>query len=169
MKIKKIFVLFLLLTACEKEEYLKAKIYNSQNEVIGTVLMQQEDCGVDFLVDLYALPPGEHGFHIHKYGSCEMSYKDGKVFFAGLAGSHYDPGKTNKHLGPNNKGHKGDLPKLSVAEDGTAQNRFCKDDLTLDEIKNRSLIIHESGDNYQDKPLPLGGGKDRIACGVIED
>jgi len=37
----------------------------------------------------------------------------------------------------------------------------------LDEVKNRSLMIHVGGDNYADKPEPLGGGGARYACGVI--
>jgi Cu-Zn family superoxide dismutase len=29
-------------------------------------------------------------------------------------------------------------------------------------------MIHAGGDNYADKPAPLGGGGERIACGVIQ-
>jgi Cu-Zn family superoxide dismutase len=29
-------------------------------------------------------------------------------------------------------------------------------------------MIHEGGDNYSDKPKPLGGGGARIACGVVK-
>ena len=29
-------------------------------------------------------------------------------------------------------------------------------------------MIHAGGDNYSDLPKPLGGGGDRIACGVIQ-
>ena len=36
----------------------------------------------------------------------------------------------------------------------------------LAEIAGRSLMIHEGGDNYSDNP-ENGGGKGRIACGVI--
>jgi len=40
--------------------------------------------------------------------------------------------------------------------------------LTLEEIKGRSVVIHEFGDNYADNPRPMGGGGKRIACGVIK-
>jgi Cu-Zn family superoxide dismutase len=39
--------------------------------------------------------------------------------------------------------------------------------LTLKEVRGRSIMIHEGGDNYSDQPKPLGGGGARIACGVI--
>jgi Cu-Zn family superoxide dismutase len=29
-------------------------------------------------------------------------------------------------------------------------------------------MIHAGGDNYADQPKPLGGGGERIACGVIQ-
>jgi Cu-Zn family superoxide dismutase len=39
--------------------------------------------------------------------------------------------------------------------------------LTTDELHNKSLILHEGGDNYADFPAKLGGGGARMACGVI--
>jgi Cu-Zn family superoxide dismutase len=35
-------------------------------------------------------------------------------------------------------------------------------------IRGKALMIHAGGDNYSDRPAPLGGGGARIACGVIE-
>jgi Cu-Zn family superoxide dismutase len=35
-------------------------------------------------------------------------------------------------------------------------------------VKGKALMIHAGGDNYADQPKPLGGGGDRIACGVIQ-
>ena len=40
--------------------------------------------------------------------------------------------------------------------------------LTLADVRGRSLIIHEGGDNYTDTP-ENGGGKARIACGVVPE
>ncbi len=40
--------------------------------------------------------------------------------------------------------------------------------LTAKEIRERSVVIHAGGDNYQDTPKALGGGGKRIACGVIK-
>ena len=38
--------------------------------------------------------------------------------------------------------------------------------ITPDELKGRSLVIHEANDNYTDTP-ENGGSKGRIACGVV--
>ena len=38
--------------------------------------------------------------------------------------------------------------------------------LKLEDVSGRALVIHEGGDNYTDNP-ENGGGKSRIACGVI--
>mgnify|MGYP006210031799 CR=1 FL=1 len=35
------------------------------------------------------------------------------------------------------------------------------------EIKGHALMVHAGGDNHADMPKPLGGGGDRMACGVI--
>jgi len=40
--------------------------------------------------------------------------------------------------------------------------------LTLSQIQGLSVMVHAGGDNYSDHPKPLGGGGERIACGVIK-
>lgn len=86
----------------------------------------------------------------------------------GGPGGHYDPQKTGKHEGPKGKGHLGDLPALVVGEDGKPKARKrVAPRLKASDLEGRSLMIHEGGDNYSDKPKPLGGGGNRIACGVI--
>ncbi|EBX6576600.1 superoxide dismutase [Cu-Zn] SodC2, partial [Salmonella enterica subsp. enterica serovar Typhimurium] len=39
---------------------------------------------------------------------------------------------------------------------------------SLDEVKDKALMIHVGGDNMSDQPKPLGGGGMRYACGVIK-
>jgi Cu-Zn family superoxide dismutase len=38
--------------------------------------------------------------------------------------------------------------------------------LKLADVQGRALVIHEGGDNYSDQP-ENGGGKGRVACGVV--
>jgi Cu-Zn family superoxide dismutase len=38
----------------------------------------------------------------------------------------------------------------------------------LSEVKGKALMIHAGGDNFSDQPKPLGGGGERIACGIIQ-
>ena len=58
---------------------------------IGSVTTTETDKGLEFSPDLKALPPGEHGFHIHAKGSCQPATKDGKASAAESAGGHLDP------------------------------------------------------------------------------
>lgn len=140
---------------------------NGVKQSIGTVTFTDTDNGLQIKTDLKGLPPGEHGFHIHEGGSCGPAEHDGHLTAGLQAHGHYDPDKTGKHEGPLGNGHKGDLPKLIVKADGIAKETLLAPRLKVKEIKGLTVMIHAGGDNYSDKPLPLGGGGARIACGVI--
>jgi Cu-Zn family superoxide dismutase len=136
---------------------------------IGTIQLADSAAGLVIQTDLSDLPPGPHGFHLHSQGSCEPAHNDQGQMTAALgAGGHYDPDNTGRHAGPEGDGHKGDLPVLEVAADGTAQVTLSAPRLTVAEARGRALMIHAGGDNYSDEPQPLGGGGARIACGVLE-
>jgi Cu-Zn family superoxide dismutase len=136
---------------------------------IGEVKVTETDKGLEFAPDLKALPPGEHGFHVHANGSCQPAIKEGKASAAEAAGGHLDPDHSGKHEGPNGMGHLGDLPVLVVNNDGMATQPVLAPRLKkLDEIKGKALMIHVGGDNMSDRPKPLGGGGARYACGVIK-
>lgn len=135
---------------------------------IGTVTISETDKGLTFAPDLKALPPGEHGFHVHAKGSCQPALKEGKASAAEAAGGHFDPHQTGKHEGPEGLGHEGDLPVLVVNNDGIATDPVVAPRLKkLEDIKGKALMIHVGGDNMSDQPKPLGGGGARYACGVI--
>lgn len=136
---------------------------------IGKVKITETDKGLEFAPDLKALPPGEHGFHVHMNGSCQPAMKEGKATAAEAAGGHFDPDHTGKHEGPTGMGHLGDLPLLVVAQDGKATQPVLAPRLKkLDQIEGKALMIHVGGDNMSDSPKPLGGGGARFACGVIK-
>jgi Cu-Zn family superoxide dismutase len=133
----------------------------------GTVTIRQGKGGVELVVDLSGLTPGEHGFHMHEKGSCEPADKDGKKTAGQSAGPHWDPDATKAHKGPGGGGHKGDLPKLTVPEGGKVKATLPVTGMTTADFAGKSLMIHAGGDNYSDAPKPLGGGGDRIVCGVV--
>lgn len=150
---------------------LKAKINLITADGIGvdagTVTFKAVAGGVEVQTNLRGLPPGEHGFHLHEVPSCEPADKEGKKTAGQAAGGHFDPASTKAHKGPGGGGHKGDLPKLDVGQDGRAKASVKVDGLTLDDVQGRAVMIHAGGDNYADAPKPLGGGGERIACGVV--
>ena len=165
----------LLLTGCNNynpDAHSDIYLTNASGigQKIGEVSFTDIPSGLLVNVDLHNLPSGEHGFHIHENPDCGPSADaQGKMQPALKAGGHYDPDKTGRHMGPNqHDGHKGDLPVLNVAPDGTVKTSFTIPNLKVQEIKNRSIMIHAGGDNYSDTPIALGGGGARIACGVIK-
>lgn len=133
----------------------------------GTVIFQDTKDGVKVHVDIIGLPEykpsegnspqiGPHGFHIHNGGDCEMG--DINNPFSG-AGEHYNP--TNQPHG----NHAGDFPVL-ISNHGKANMTFITDKFKVDDIINKTVIIHQSPDDYRTQPA--GNSGKRIACGVIK-
>jgi Cu-Zn family superoxide dismutase len=133
---------------------------------IGTVTITDGAKGVSFKVAVSKMPAGLRGFHVHEKGDCGPGMKEGKMQAGIAAGDHYDPEHTKTHKGPEGKGHKGDLPALEADAKGMINRTVTAPRLRYDEIKGRALVIHEGGDTYSDQP-ESGGGKGRIACGII--
>jgi Cu-Zn family superoxide dismutase len=136
---------------------------------IGDVTLKSGHGGVDLILDLHGLPPGQHGFHLHANGSCDPAAgANGAMTPAGAAGAHFDPQHTNHHMGPMGHGHLGDLPLIEVGADGTAHQTLHVEHLhSPQQFRGHALMIHAGGDNYSDEPAPLGGGGARLACGVV--
>src|SRR4029079_16216601 len=134
----------------------------------GTVTLKEGKDGVTLEVALKGLPPGEHGFHLHEKGSCDPADKEGKKTAGQAAGGHFDPDATKAHKGPGGGGHKGDLPKLEASDKGEVKEKIEGKGLKRADVQGHALMIHAGGDNYSDTPKPLGGGGDRIVCGVVK-
>lgn len=163
MKLRTLFIgLSLLLVLFTVHAEVRVTTYSTQSDhkKIGEVVFKNKAGGLLILPNLSDLSPGLHGFHLHEHPSCEAH--------AQAAGGHYDPQHTNKHLGPyRTGGHRGDLPMLFVNKKGIAKKSLFAPHLTEKDLCGHALMIHAGGDNYSDVPKPLGGGGDRIACGVI--
>lgn len=135
---------------------------------IGTVTISAAPSGgVSLKPQLKGLPAGERGFHVHENANCGAKEKDGKPVAGDAAGPHWDPDKSGKHTGPNGGGHRGDLPTLEVAANGSATKAVTAPKIQLADLAGKSLMIHSGSDTYSDPP-PNGGGAERIACGVIK-
>lgn len=135
---------------------------------LGKVVISESNYGVVFRPSLAGLTPGLHGFHVHENPACGPREKNGKMIPGLAAGGHYDPAGSKHHGAPWGDGHLGDLPSLYVDPYGKAVTPVLAPRLKLADLKGRSLMIHAGGDNYSDKPAPLGGGGARVACGVIQ-
>ena len=136
---------------------------------LGTITLSDSTGGLTLKINLKGLTAGQHGFHVHANASCAAAEQNGTMTAGMGAGGHFDPDKTGKHLGPLAEGgHKGDLPALTVAADGTAKETLIAPHLKLADMAGHAIMIHAGGDNYSDQPKPLGGGGARIACGVVK-
>lgn len=106
--------------------------------------------GVVVNVEVYGLPSGFHGMHIHEVGDCTIPFDK--------TGNHYNPQNT---IHPN---HAGDMPTL-LGNHGYSWMAFYDERFTIDEIIGKSIIIHSMHDDFMTQPSGASG--DKIGCGVI--
>ncbi len=145
----------------------RAEIRNAMGYTVGIAVFEQEPTGVRVNVRVWDLPPGKHGFHIHKVGLCEPPDFQS-------AGRHFDLGGM-KHGRKNPDGcHSGDLPNLEVGENGTGwlfatipglSVRFYTKTAIFTPI-GTAVCIHAKPDDEMTDPDGNSGA--RIACGVLE-
>ena len=134
----------------------------AENRAIsGSVELYQAKGGVLVMAEISGLPSGKgpfqsniFAFHIHGGGECTGGGDDP---FSN-AGTHYDP-HHRKH-----PYHAGDMPPLFGAG-GKAFLAFLTDRFTIGEIIGKTVVIHDSPDDFTTQPAGNAGKK--IACGVI--
>lgn len=91
------------------------------------------------------------GFHLHEYGNCENNFAD--------TGMHYNPTSAVHPY------HLGDFPAI-LNSNGYAYLAFYDSFLTLQQVLNRSVIVHAKRDDYTSQPS--GDSGDKIACGIVK-
>lgn len=142
-----------------------AAVFNT-NEVHGEALFYQRKNGVVIKAEFTKLPPGKHGFHIHKAGDlrgegCQM------------ACDHWHKGPSTDHGGPPTSSmprHTGDLGNLELKGSKVSVEHFLRK-VTVEELYGRSLIVHADEDDYgkggHEDSKKTGHSGARIACAVI--
>ena len=103
--------------------------------VKGEVLFSNTPKGVRVRAAFTDLPPGEHGFHIHKAGDLRGEGCKG-------ACDHYHVGPPQHHGGPpGTKGqrHTGDLGNIST-DKGTFQKSYYLAGIQVEDLFGRSVI-----------------------------
>lgn len=117
----------------------------------GTVKFFPQCPGVMVTAEIFGLPEGFHGFHIHEGFSCAgESFSETK--------GHFDPTQTTH---PN---HAGDLPPL-LSCGGKAYMAVRTDRFTIPDILGRTVVIHSRRDDFTSQPA--GDSGEKIACGRI--
>jgi Cu-Zn family superoxide dismutase len=141
-----------------------AVLKDASGKEVGAATFTVTPSGVLISLDLTAVPPGEHGFHVHTTGKCEPpDFKS--------AGPHFNPDQTKHGFMTPEGPHAGDLPNLHVPADGKLQVEVLEPNVTwsgeapLLDADGSALVIHAGADDY--KTDPAGNSGDRIACGVI--
>ncbi|MBJ8348589.1 superoxide dismutase family protein [Antrihabitans sp. YC2-6] len=150
---------------------LVADLENSAGQKIGEVTFTEADGHVAVSADVTTLSAGFHGFHIHQGGECDGDFTS--------AGGHLNiPGNESGHSS-------GDLTSLLALENGEATLTTATDMVTLEDIENKTIIVHSGPDNFANIPADRytnregGQGADattkstgdsgsRVACGVIK-
>jgi Cu-Zn family superoxide dismutase len=141
-----------------------AVLKDASGKEVGKATLTVNPSGVLVSLDLTAVPPGEHAFHIHAVGKCEPpDFKS--------AGPHFNPDQTKHgYLSPEGP-HAGDMPNLHVPADGKLQVEILVPNVSLSgealllDADGSALVVHAGADDY--KTDPAGSSGDRIACGVI--
>lgn len=138
-----------------------------ENGIQGEVVLSDRKRGVSLVAVFTKLPPGPHGFHIHKAGDLRG---EGCM---GLC-EHYDIGH-HCHGGPptsKKERHTGDLGNIAIR---TGAHRVRKTyyikGASVKDLLGRSIIVHEGEDDlgqggFEDSKITGHSGK-RMGCAII--
>ncbi len=137
-----------------------AQLKDRDGKEVGTVTLTAAQGGVLLEVQANALPPGEHGFHVHQTGACEGDFKS--------AGGHFTVGEQSNHGLLDGKPHAGDMPNLHVPNDGRQVAEYFLEGVTEQQLFDQdgaAVVVHAGPDDYRTDPA--GNSGDRIACAAF--
>ncbi|BFM07929.1 superoxide dismutase family protein [Halioxenophilus aromaticivorans] len=153
-----------------KAAELEVPMIDTKGKAIGTLTLTETANGVLITGELEGISKGEHAFHIHETGSCDVA-TGFKSAGGHLSGQHSHGYRSSE--GP----HPGDMSNIHVmskkaieietfnaavtlgdTDVATGQTSLLDDDGT-------AIVIHEGADDYESQPSGAAGS--RVACGVI--
>ena len=134
-------------------------------EIQGEVVATNTSHGVHLVATLTKLPPGKHGFHIHKAGDLRGEGCQGLC-------EHYDVGHHVHGGSPTSKGerHTGDLGNIELKGKKMIKSYELKG-VTVQDLWGRSIIVHEDQDDLGKGPfedsLVTGHSGRRLGCAIF--
>ena len=134
------------------------------SKVSGTLVLSElaDHAGVRVEGAISGLSSGTHGMHVHETPNCGSA--DGMS-----AGGHFNPTSAPHGAAGAAQSHVGDLGNIVADGEGRAAVSIIKPAATLDQsnssLLQRSMIVHEKGDDLSTQPSGDSGA--RIACGII--
>lgn len=140
----------------------------ASSSVLGTVLFESAGSDVHVTARFTDLPPGKHGFHIHKAGDLRGEGCKG-------ACEHFHYGEPSDHGdGPETGGprHTGDLGNIALGPNNTPfEKTYILKNLPIQELYGRSMIVHADEDDLglgsHDDSKTTGHSGARIGCAII--
>lgn len=135
------------------------------DRIKGDVLVINYRDGVKLKANFTELPPGKHGFHIHKAGDLRGEGCHGLC-------EHYDIGKNTHGGSPDHGGkrHTGDLGNIEL-KDGKFQKEYYIKGTKVKDLWGRSIIVHEDEDDLGkgafDDSKVTGHSGARIGCAIF--
>ena len=166
------------LQADDKKVTARAVATMKGPDVSGTAEFTEYDVDgwkyVHIKLNIEGLAAGKHAVHIHEKAACDCEgFK--------CAGGHFDPGPSgNTDPDANHGYHAGDLPSITIGEDGKGELQAITTRVTLSDgpvsllgkdsaPEGTSLMVHGNHDPYTSGESGSGhSGGPRLACGTIE-
>lgn len=143
----------------------RAEMVGADGAAAGSASLFATGDALSLAIDVYGIPPGPHGLHLHASGRCDLPDFT-------TAGGHLNPGARQHGLDNPLGSHLGDLPNLVASADGRASlvlplGGSRSDTLAaLLDADGSALMIHAGPDDGVSDPA--GNAGPRIACGVLQ-
>lgn len=134
------------------------------NEARGDASFVETEEGLEIVVTMTQLTPGQHAVHVHENGDCSGPAAE-------AAGDHFNPGGS-PHGAPSDdpsERHAGDLGNFLADSTGLAELNLTVENLAVEGergVAGRAIIVHAGEDDFSSQPSGQSG--DPISCGVIE-
>jgi Cu/Zn superoxide dismutase len=150
-----------------KNKHAKGVAVFKEKEIQGEVVLSDRKQGVQLVAVFTMLPPGPHGFHIHKAGDLRG---EGCM---GLC-EHYDIGHHCHGGAPTSKKerHTGDLGNIAIKTGARrVRKTYYIKGISVADLLGRSIIVHEGEDDlgqggFEDSKTTGHSGK-RMGCAII--